>query len=436
MSPEQIGWTGLGGMLLLLIMRVPVAFAMAFVGFLGYWAVSGTTAAFKMAGLVPYLAIATYGFSVVPLFLIMGSFLSQAGLVADLFNMARKWVGNIPGGLVHATIVAGSAFGAASGSGLASTTVLASVCLPEMRRGGVDKMLACGTVASVGPIAQMIPPSILMVIYCIITGASLGQLLIAGIIPGLLLAMGFMVLAYLRVKRNPSLAPLLTEHVTWKDRFQSLVHVWGILLIAVMVLGGIYSGAFTPNEAGAFGAFGAFLLANLKKRQSWLQFFDALLGAAKVTGMIFLIIAGAFMFGYFLTITRIPTQVSEYVTGLPFPPLVVLIGVMLMYLVIGTFVDMIAALFITMPIIFPAMTKLGFDPIWFGVLMVMQCEIALITPPFGLSLFIVKGVVKEITLNEVIKGILPFFIVDLIVLVLYIAFPQIALFLPHKMLGK
>jgi C4-dicarboxylate transporter DctM subunit len=436
MSQQEIGWIGLGAMLLLLVLRVPVAFAMAFVGFLGYWAVSGTTAAFKMAGLVPYSAIATYGFSVVPLFLIMGSFLARAGLVTDLFHMARKWVGNIPGGLVHATIVAGSAFGAASGSGLASTTVLASVCLPEMRKGGVDKLLACGTVASVGPIAQMIPPSILMVIYCIITGVSLGKLLIAGIIPGLLLAFGFMFLTYFRVKRNPRLAPLLTEKVTWKERFRSLVHVWGILLIAILVLGGIYSGVFTPNEAGAVGAFGAFLLANLKKRQSGSEFAETLLGAAKVTGMIFLIIAGAFMFGYFLTITRIPTMVSEFITGLPFSPIIILIGVMMMYLVIGTFADMIAALFITMPIIFPAIEKLGFDPIWFGVLMVMQCEIALITPPFGLSLFIVKGVVKDVALNDVIKGILPFFIVDLIVLALYIAFPQIALFLPQRMMGK
>lgn len=436
MDPQVIGWIGLSAMGVLLILRVPVAFAMAFVGFLGYWAVSGTTAALRMAGLVPYSAIATYGFSVVPLFLIMGSFLNRAGLVADLFNMARKWVGNIPGGLIHATIIAGSAFGAASGSGLASTMVLTSVCLPEMRKGGVDKLVACGTVASVGPIAQMIPPSILMVIYCIITGVSLGKLLIAGILPGLLLAFGFILVTYSRVRRNPQLAPMLAEKASWKERFKSLAHVWGILMIAILVLGGIYSGAFTPTEAGAVGAFAAFLMATLKKKQSWSEFSKALLDAAKVTAMIFLIIAGAFMFGYFLTITRIPTHVSTFVTGLPFHRIVVLIGVMAMYLVIGTFVDMIAALFITMPIIFPAMVKLGFDPVWFGVLMVMQCEIALITPPFGLSLFIVKGVVKDVTLIEVIKGIFPFFIVDLIVLALYIAFPKIALFLPQQMMGK
>ncbi len=436
MTPEQIGILGMGAMILLLALRVPVAFVMATVGFLGYAAVSGWTAAFKVAGMVPYSAIATYGFSVVPLFLIMGSFLSRAGLVSDLFRMARMWVGNIPGGLVHATIVAGSLFGAASGSGLAATTVLSTVCVPEMRKGGVDKVLACGTVASVGPIDQMIPPSILMVIYCIITGASLGKLLIAGILPGLLLAFGFMVLTYFRVKRNPELAPLLGEKISWRDRFYSLKNIWGIGLLAVLVLGGIYTGAFTPIEAGAVGACGAFFLAVITRGQNWKEIAQSLLDAAKVTGGIFLIISSAFIFGYFLSITRIPTGVSEFITGLQIAPMGVLIGVMIMYLIIGMFVDMIAALFITLPVIFPAMMKLGFDPIWFGVLIVMQCEIALISPPFGLSLFIVKGIVKDVTLNEVIQGIFPFFLVDLLVLAIYIAFPQIALFLPQMMMGK
>ncbi len=436
MSPEQVGILGLGAMLLLLALRVPVAFSMALVGFLGYGLVSGWPAANKVAAMVPYTAIATYGFSVVPLFLIMGSFLSRAGLVSDLFRMARLWLGNIPGGLVHATIVAGSLFAAASGSGLAATTVLATVCVPEMRKGGVDKVLACGTVASVGPIDQMIPPSILMVIYCIITGASLGKLLIAGILPGALLAFGFMVLTYFRVKRNPHLAPLLEEKVTWKERLYSIRSVWGIVLLAVLVLGGIYTGAFTPIEAGAVGACGAFLLAIITRGQRWGEIGQSLLDAAKVTGTIFLIISGAFIFGYFLAITRLPTLVSEFITGLPISPIGILLAVMIMYLIIGMFVDMVAALFITLPVIFPAMMKLGFDPIWFGVLIVMQCEIALISPPFGLSLFIVKGVVKDVTMGEVIRGIFPFFIVDLIVLGLYIAFPRIALFLPQMMMGK
>ncbi len=436
MGPEQIGLIGVGAMILLLVLRVPVAFTMALVGFLGYAAVSGMTPAFKVAGMVPYNAIATYGFSVMPLFLIMGSFLSRAGLVRDLFRMARLWLGNIPGGLVHATIVAGSLFAAASGSGLAATTVLATVCLPEMREGGVEKKLACGTVASVGPIDQMIPPSMLMVVYCIITGASLGKLLIAGILPGILLAFGFMVLTYFRVKRKPHLAPLLEEKVAWRERIISLKNIWGIGGLAILVLGGIYTGAFTPIEAGAVGAFGAFVLALCRKGRNWSDLGISLVDAARVSGMIFLIIASAFVFGYFLTITRIPTLVSEFITGLAVPPMVVLIGVMVMYLIIGCLVDMVAALFITLPIIFPAMMKLGFDPIWFGVLIVMQCEIALISPPFGLALFIVKGVVRDVSLKEVIQGIFPFLIVDLIVLGLYIAFPQIALFLPQRMMGK
>jgi C4-dicarboxylate transporter DctM subunit len=436
MSPQEIGLIGLGSMLLLLALRVPVAFSMALVGILGYAAVSGLTAAFKVAGMVPYTCIATYGFSVVPLFLIMGAFLSRAGLVTDLFRTARLWVGNISGGLVHATIVAGSLFGAASGSGLAATTILATVCVPEMRKGGVDKVLACGTVAAVGPIVQMIPPSILMVIYCIITGTSLGKLLIAGIFPGILLALSFMALIYLRVKRNPLLAPLLGEQVSWKTRFSSLKSVWGIAMLAILVLGGIYSGIFTPTEAGAVGAFGALILAIFAKGRDFGELRISLLDSAKVAGMIFLIIVGAFIFGYFLSITRIPNLVSEFITGLAVDRIWVLIGVMIMYIIAGMFIDVVASMFITLPIIFPAMINLGFDPIWFGVLIVMQCEIAGISPPFGLCLFLVKGVVKDVTLNEVIRGIIPFFLVDLIVLVLYIAFPQIALFLPQRMLGK
>ncbi len=436
MTPEQIGFIGLGSMLLLLALRVPVAFAMAVVGFLGYTAVSGITAAYKVVGIVPYTAIATYGFSVVPMFLLMGSFLSRAGLVSDLFQMARLWVGNIPGGLVHATIVAGSLFGAASGSGIAATTVLATVCVPEMRKGGVDKVLACGTVASVGPIDQMIPPSIMMVIYCIITGASLGKLLIAGILPGLMLAFGFMVMTYFRVKRNPKLAPLMGEKVTWKERFISLKNIWGIALLATLVLGGIYTGVFTPTEAGAIGACGSFILALATKGQNFSEIFQTLLDTTRVTATIFLIIASAFIFGYFLAITRLPYVVSEFISGLPISSLGVLLGVMVLYLIIGMLMDMVAALFITLPIIFPAMMKLGFDPIWFGVLIVMQCEIAMISPPFGLSLFIVRGVVQDVTFKEVIQGIFPFFLVDLVVLALYIAFPQIALFLPQQMMGK
>jgi tripartite ATP-independent transporter DctM subunit len=216
----------------------------------------------------------------------------------------------------------------------------------------------------------------------------------------------------------------------------SLKNIWGILLLAVLVLGGIYSGIFTPNEAGAIGAFGALLMAIFTKGQNWSELGQSLLDAARVTATIFLIIGGAFIFGYFLAVTRIPTNVSAFVTGLQVAPIYVLIAVMVMYLFIGMFVDMVAALFITLPIIYPAIIKLGFDPIWFGVLIVMQCEIALIHPPFGLSLFIVKGIVKDVTMNDVIIGILPFLVVDMIVLVIYIAFPQIALFLPNLMLGK
>jgi len=435
-SSELIGWMGMGAMVLLLLLRVPVAFVLAGIGFLGYAAVSGIEPALMVAGMVPYSTVAAYTWTVLPLFILMGHFASQAGFIGDLFQAGRLWLGRIPGGVVHATIAAGAAFGAASGSGIAATTVLARICVPEMRKAGVEKKLACGCVASVGPIAQMIPPSILMVMYGMITETSIGKLLIAGIFPGLLMALSFMVSVYVRVKLNPSLVLQTKEKISWKERFSSLRGIWGVGSLAFLIMGGIYTGLFTPTEAGGVGAFGAFVLALGLRKLSLHNIYESLTGTARTTGMIFLIVAGASMFGYFLNITGIPSRLADFITALPVSSMVILIGVMILYLFLGCFIEMSACMFITLPILFPAMVKLGIDPIWFGVLIIMQSELAPITPPFGITLFVVKSVVEDIDLTDIIRGVMPFILVDLIVLAMLLAFPQISLFLPQMMSGK
>ena len=435
MDPELLGWISIALLFILLFLRVPVAFVLAIIGFGGFWVLSSLGSALRLTGLVPYSAVAVHSFSVIPLFILMGHFVYHAGFATDVYRSARLWVGRLPGGLAHATVIAGAAFAAASGSGFASCATLARVTIPEMIRFGIDRRLAFGVVAATGTIAQMIPPSILMVIYAIITEQSVGKLLIAGILPGLVAAANYMILIYIRVKRNPGLAPMLKEKATWKERIVAVKSIWGIAVLATLVMGGIYAGIFTPTEAGAVGAVGAFIMALAVKRLNRTNFKECLMDVARTTGMVFLIIACAFIFGRFLAISRLPVTMSEIIVGLEVHRLWILIGVMVMYVILGFFLDMIAAMFITLPVIFPAIIDLGYDPIWFGVLMVHLCEVALITPPFGLNLFILKGTLPEVDLNEVIRGIVPFFFADLVTLAIYIAFPQLALFLPSKMMG-
>lgn len=432
MSPETIGWLSLAGFLVLLTTGMPIAVALFVPAFIGYWAIRGIGPALGILGLVPYADIAKYTFTVVPLFLIMGHFAFYAGFSKDIFSTARRWVGRLPGGLVHATVVAGAAFGAASGSTLASCAIFSKIAIPEMLNQGIDRKMAIGVVAAAGTLATMIPPSILMVIYGTIAQQSIGKLLIAGIVPGLIAAACYMTMIYIRVKLNPSLAPS-TESFTWKERFSSLRGVWGIALLALIVIGGIYSGLFTPTEAGAVGAFGAFVSALALRKISWNSLLDCLKETTKTTGSVFLIIVAAFAFGYLMGITRLPVHASEFLTSLPFPPVIIVSGLMVFYMILGCFMDMIAAMFLTLPIVLPAIIKLGYDPIWFGVMMVFMCEVAQVSPPFGLNLFVIKGVLPEVPMQELYSAALPVFATQVFICAIYIAFPQAALFLPSLM---
>ncbi|MBM4764998.1 TRAP transporter large permease subunit [Bacillus sp. B15-48] len=432
LNPEMIGWIGIVVLLVLLLLRIPVAFVLAFVGFTGYWLIAGPQAAFKIAGIVPYSTMANYSFSVVPLFLLMGYFAFHAGFATDMFKTGKIWLGHIPGGLGHATILGGAAFGAVSGSGIASTATIARITTPEMVNNGVNKSLAYGIVASAGPLASMIPPSMIMVIYAIITESSIAKLFVAGILPGLLIALLYILMVWIRVKINPDLAPPV-QKTPFKERIISLKYTWGLLVLGFIIIGGIYTGLFTPTEAGGIGAFAAFIMALLLKRINRKVMKESLIETIKTTSMVFLIVVGSMIFGYFLGITRIPTMLSDLLTTLPVAPIVIIIGVVILYLILGMFIDMISAMFLTLPIIFPTIINLGYDPIWFGIVIVFLTEVALVTPPLGLSLFVIKGAVPDSDIKEIIRGSIPFIAIDIVILVLLIAFPEITLFLPNKM---
>jgi C4-dicarboxylate transporter DctM subunit len=431
-SPETAGWIGIIVVLVMVALGVPVAYAMGIVGFLGSLIVLGTGATHGLMEIVPYSTVASYSFGIVPLFVIMGYLVFYAGFANGAFQTARAWIGHRTGGVPMAAVVGCAIFGAASGSGLASTATLARITIPEMIRAGVDRRLAYGVVAAAGPLAQMIPPSVLMIIYAIIAEQPAGKMLIAGIVPGLFVVIVYLATIYIKVRLNPALARPIPA-ASWHDRFASLKQTWGIAALAVFVIGGIYSGFFTPTEAGAVGATWALVLTIIARKLNWKILRESIIETIRTTSMVFLIVVGAFIFGQFLAITRLPTDLSNWITGLPVPPVVIIAGIVIFYLILGLFIDMVAAMFITLPILLPAVTQLGYDPIWFGVLVVFLAEIALATPPFGLGLFIINGVIEGSKLSEIARGVLPFIVADMIILGVLVAWPQLVLFLPRLM---
>ena len=431
-AAETAGWIGIGVMLFMVMLGIPVAYAMGIVGFVGSLALMGPDPTRGLMEIVPFGTVASYSFGIVPLFVVMGYLIFYAGFANGAFQTARAWIGHRTGGVPMASVVGCAVFGAASGSGLASTATLARITIPEMIAAGVDRKLAYGVVAAAGPLAQMIPPSILMIIYAIIAEQPAGKMLIAGIVPGLIIVLVYLATIYIKVRLNPSLAPSMPR-VPWPERIKSLRQTWGIGVLALFVIGGIYTGIFTPTEAGAVGATWALFLTIIAGKFSWPVLRDSIHETIRTTGMVFLIVIGAFIFGQFLSITRLPTMISTWITELPVAPTVVIIGIVVFYLILGLFIDMVAAMFITLPIILPAVIKLGYDPIWFGVLVVFLAEIALATPPFGIGLFIINGVIEGSKLSEIAQGVMPFILADMVILAILIAWPQLILFLPNLM---
>lgn len=434
MDPVTVGIIGTFGVFFLLFLGMPIAFALMLVGFSGIAYLSSFEAALPIVAQTTYDVASHYPYTVIPLFIVMGGFAGSSGLTKDLYGAFDKWLRKLPGGLGIATIGACAGFSAVSGSSVATAATMGTVALPEMKRYKYDPALATGTVAAGGTLGFLIPPSIGFVVYGMLTEQSIGKLLVAGMLPGITLALAFIGIVILLVKLKPSLAPASPEPVSWAERFNSLLGVWEPLLLFLIVMGGIYLGFFTPTEAGAVGATVLLLVALLKRKLTWENLTEALREAVRISVMVLFLVTGANVFTYFLALSTIPMQVATWASGLDVSPYLIHTVIILIYLFLGCFLDAISMMVLTMPVIFPVVQALNFDPIWFGVVAVLMMEAGLITPPMGLNIFTVAGVAKGVAVETIFKGVTPFLLAVFVVVALISIFPQIALFLPQMML--
>ena len=432
MSADTVAIVGFVALFGLMLLRVPVGMAMGLVGVSGYAYLSGGGPALKLVGQTSMRTVTDYQFGVIPMFLLMGAFVSTSGVSRELFRAANTFVGHRRGGLGLATIVSCGGFAAISGSSVATAATFSTVAYPEMRRYGYPQSFATGVIAAGGTLGAMLPPSTVLAVYGLITQQDVGKLFQAGIIPGLLAMAMYMVTIAVICRVRPNLLPTVPK-ASWAERVAGLKDVWAPLLLFVLVIGGLYGGIFTPTEAGGVGACGAFILGVLRGKLGRAEIRASLLQATRTAAAVFTVLIGALLFGYFLTITQVPQKVTEFLTGLGIGTYGVLALIMLMYLVLGCLMDAMAMIILTVPIIFPVVTQLGFDPVWFGVIIVMTVELGLIHPPVGMNVFVIKSVVHDVTFSSIFKGVLPFIATDILRLVILIVFPVIALWLPSHL---
>ncbi len=432
MSAEVTGLLGILVLFVFLALRMYIGMAMALVGFVGLCFLAGVSPALSILGITPLAEGSSYTLSVIPLFVLMGQFAFLSGVSTDIYRTVYAWMGYLRGGLAMATVMACAGFAAVCGSSLATGATMGTVAIPEMKKYKYDMRLATGCVAAGGTLGILIPPSIGFVLYGILTEQSIGKLFMAGFLPGILLAGLYILAVMLQCRLNPQMGPPGMA-TTFKAKIRSLGGTWGMLLLFIIVMGGIYFGVFTPTEAAGVGAFGAFLFTVIKGKLDKNSFMQSLMDTGKTTAMIFLIIIGANIFSSFLGLAKLPMQLAEITSSLALPRIVILSGIIVVFLVLGCVMDCYAIMILTLPIIFPVVQALNFDPIWFGVIMVIVLEAGLITPPVGLNVFVLKGVVPDVPLTTIFRGIWPFLIADLIALVILTLFPQIALFIPLHM---
>jgi tripartite ATP-independent transporter DctM subunit len=431
LDPFTIGIIGVVALVALVFLGMRVFYAAALVGMLGLVSMVGWEAGAGMAGTIPHSKAVSYTLSVLPMFILIGYLAFHAGITESLFDAGRKWLGWVPGGLAVATVMAATGFAAVSGASTATAAVFARVAIPDMLKFGYDRRLAAGVVAAGGTLASLIPPSALLVIYAIIVEESVGALLVAGFLPGVLSALVYVAIIIVMSTINPKLGRPLTGF-TWAQRWRSLPGTLPIFAVVIIIFSAMYFGWATPTEAGALGAGVVFVLA-LAHGMRWKGLRAALLESAKLTVMIFSIIWGVLMFVRFLGFAGLPEAFAKWVVTLPLSPLMIMICILLFYTVLGMFMDAIGMMLLTLPVVYPAVIALGYDSIWFGIVVVKMCEICLITPPIGLNCFVVNGVRPDIPLTDVFRGIAPFFVADVITLSLFLAFPEIVLWLPHTM---
>ncbi len=418
----------------LMLLRVPVGMAMGLVGVTGFGYMTSLEPALKLVAQTVMRTVTDYSFGVIPMFLLMGALVTVSGVSRELFRAANIYLGHWRGGLGIATIAACGGFAAISGSSVASAATFSAVAYPEMRRYNYPKSFATGVIAVGGTLGIMIPPSTVLAVYGIITQQDIGQLFIAGIVPGTMAIVMHMITIYIIGRLKPGFLPEGTR-ASMKARMEAVRDIWAPALLFVFVIGGLYGGFFIPTEAGAVGAVGALLIGLARRKLTPRGILESLLQATRTTAAVFTVLIGALCFGYFLTLTQTPQALTEWLTSLGLGPYGVLTLILVMYLVLGCLMDAMAMVILTVPIVFPIITALGFDPIWFGVIVVMTVELGLIHPPVGMNVFVIKSMIKDVDMTTIFRGVIPFIIADLIRLGLLIAFPVLATWLPQRMVG-
>jgi C4-dicarboxylate transporter DctM subunit len=432
MSDTLVTFGGFVLMFLLMLARVPIGFSMAIAGIAGFWVLNGAWPALNLLMNSPFATMSDYSLSVIPLFILMGVFASRGGMSSELFRAGKAWLGHLPGGTAVSTIAACGGFAAINGSSVATAATMSTVALPEMRRQGYDPGLAAGTVAVGGTLGIMIPPSGAMLIYGILTEQDVGKLFVAGILPGLLGMAMYAVVVVIIAKFSPNLFPTGVRS-SWSERFASLQGIWAVFLLFGLVVLALYGGFVTITEAAAVGCFGAFMIGALRGRLSLRETLACLVESLRTSASIFVVAIGSFIFGYFLTVTQATQSMTNWLVHLPIGPYGVLWLILFCYIILGALMDELAMILLTVPIVFPAIVQLGFDPIWFGVIIVMVMTLGMVMPPVGINVFVINSIARDIPLTRIYRGVMPFVISDLVRLALLVAFPAISLFLPQTM---
>ncbi len=432
MDPSILSLLILGLLFVLLAAGMPIGLAMGLSASLGIGVLIDFNAALNLIGQTAYETAITYDLSVLPMFLLMGFIASRAGLSEALYRACNSWLGHRRGGLALATVGGCGAFAAICGSSLATAATMSQVALPEMRRYNYDDRLATGAIAAGGTIGILIPPSVLMVLYGLLTETSISKLFLAGILPGILTVIVFMAVISIVTHIRPEYGPR-AERASLRARLRALRDVWGVSLLFILVIGGIYAGIFSPTEAASIGAIGALVLSLFNRTFSAGLLKDSLIDTVKTTAMIFTILIGAILFNNFLILASVPDQISDWIEGLQISRLQVLLLILLIYIVIGSFLDSLAMVLLTIPIFFPIVNALGFDPVWFGIIVVMIVELGLITPPIGMNVFVIKGIAADVPIGRIFAGVFPFVIAQIFLIGVLVAFPEIALLVPDSM---
>lgn len=432
MTPLEIGIIGTVVAFVLLFSGMPLGLAFAVTGFFGYAVAFNMNGALGVLKTVPFATFSDYTLSVIPLFILMGALAFSARLSEELYQGARGLFGSLRGGLAMTTVAACGAFAAISGSMIATAATMCKVALPEMRRYRYDNSLATGCIAAGGTIGILIPPSIMFILYGIMAEQSIGKLYLAGFIPGIIQVILFITAISLVCWRNPAMGPPGPK-TNLREKLKSILKGWSALVLFLITIGGIYAGWFSANEAAGIGAFCCFLIGLGLRRLTWTTIKEALLDTAKTTSMVFLIMTGALIFNYFLTVTGVSQAFAESITSLNLSKYVVIIFIIILYLILGALMDELAMILITVPLFFPLVTGIGWDPIWFGVIVVMACVAGGIAPPVGMNVFVIHGMAKDVPMFTIYRGVMPFLAADVILMFLLVAFPEIALFLPSMM---